>query len=428
MSTRPTWVRVGVVGLMLAAAVPALGQAQGPIPRALGDPAADLVFSPVAPCRIVDTRLAGGPIAADTQRSFVVTGTTDFEAQGGTPGGCGIPDGAAAVVVNFVAVGPAGPGDLRAFPFGQPVPLASIINYASLPGLNVANGVAVPLCAAPGPCPSDLTVQADVSATHLVADVLGFYQPVAAGGIGTILIADGAVTAAKLAANAAWSPGGNAGTVAGTNFLGTTDDVALELRANNARALRLEPASDATFGASPNVIGGADGNTVAPGVFGATIAGGGSASACAGPCLNQVTANFGTVGGGRNNTASGDLATVGGGVRATASGPSATVGGGQDNTASKFAATVAGGLTNTASGVSATVGGGFFNTAGGADATVPGGSAASASLHGQMAYASGAFGAIGDAQSSLFVLRKTTTDNVQTELFLDGFGGAPHRR
>jgi hypothetical protein len=81
---------------------------------------------------------------------------------------------------------------------------------------------------------------------------------------------------------------------------------------------------------------------------------------------------------------------------------------------------VAGGLTNTASGVSATVGGGFLNTAGGVHATVPGGSAASASLEGQMAYASGAFGAIGDAQTSLYVLRGTTNGASSTELFLNG--------
>ena len=38
-----------------------------------------------------------------------------------------------------------------------------------------------------------------------------------------------------------WSLTGNAGTAPGTNFLGTTDNEALELRANGKRALRLEP-------------------------------------------------------------------------------------------------------------------------------------------------------------------------------------------
>jgi hypothetical protein len=51
---------------------------------------------------------------------------------------------------------------------------------------------------------------------------------------------------------------------------------------------------------------------------------------------------------------------------------------------------------------------------------VPGGSGARASLFGQLAYASGEFGTPGDAQASLFVLRRTTTDASQTELFLNG--------
>jgi hypothetical protein len=78
-----------------------------------------------------------------------------------------------------------------------------------------------------------------------------------------------------------------------------------------------------------------------------------------------VTDDFGTVGGGRNNTASGFAATVGGGTSNTASGGLATVGGGSSNTASGTGATVGGGVGNTASGSGATVGGGGFNTAAG---------------------------------------------------------------
>jgi len=38
-----------------------------------------------------------------------------------------------------------------------------------------------------------------------------------------------------------WLTSGNAGTTAGSNFLGTTDNQPLELHVNNTRALRLEP-------------------------------------------------------------------------------------------------------------------------------------------------------------------------------------------
>jgi hypothetical protein len=502
MTTRRTWPSVAMIVLVLATAVPAMGQVgrSGPSPLALGDPAADLVYSPVPPCRILDTRGAGGPILAGTQRSFVVAGATGFEAQGGTSGGCAISEGAATVLVNLVAVGPAGPGNLRAWPAGQPVPLASVINYAALPGLNIANGLALPLCAAPDPCPFDLTVQADASATDLVADVLGFFQPVAAGGISTALIADAAVTGPKLAPGsvdssrildgsigaadvnlaeiqkrvtgacdpgsairivnsdgsvscqadtssggtvtsvaagdgllafpspittsgalsvlfggsgfapvaaradhdhdgAYWKLGGNAGTIAGFHFVGTTDAVALEMKVNAQRALRLEPGgTDPQFGVSPNVIGGHSANSVTAGVVGAVVGGGGSAVAACGsgltdPCLNRVTDSFGTVGGGANNqasrfatlgggidnAASGGVATVGGGIQNTASGGEATVGGGSVNTASGAAAAVGGGNTNTASSDFATVGGGKSNTASGIYATVGGGTLNTAS-------------------------------------------------
>ncbi len=158
------------------------GQTSGNAPAALTEPlnpvtlTVDLVFTPVTPCRIIDTRLAGGPIAGGTTRNFAVAGATGFAAQGGNAAGCGIPAGAPAAVINYVAVNPAGPGDLRVTPVGTPVPLASVINYAAVGGLNIANGVATPLSTGAAP---HITVQADVSATDLVADVLGYYKDVA---------------------------------------------------------------------------------------------------------------------------------------------------------------------------------------------------------------------------------------------------------
>jgi len=150
-------------------------------PRSLGNPALDLVYTPVTPCRIVNTTVAGGIIGANTTRSLYVNGNTagTFENQGGTTGGCGIPDTATAVMMNFVAVGPSGPGDFRAFPFSAAPtpPLASVINYSNLPGLNIANGLAQPVCnPATTTCTFDLIVQADVAASHLVVDVVGYFS------------------------------------------------------------------------------------------------------------------------------------------------------------------------------------------------------------------------------------------------------------
>jgi hypothetical protein len=141
-----------------------------------------------------------------------------------------------------------------------------------------------------------------------------------------------------------------------------------------------------------NVIGGYEDNGVQNGAVGASIGGGGSegdfpVNDNSRPNTNEVTGNYGTISGGRNNranqgstvsggvnnTASGGQATVGGGNGNTASGGQATVGGGNGNTANQFYSTVGGGLENTASGNFSTVGGGDGNTASGRQATVPGG-------------------------------------------------------
>src|SRR5207253_10656336 len=85
-----------------------------------------------------------------------------------------------AAMLNFVAVSPSGAGDLRAWPYGQAVPVASIVNYAAVAGLNLANGAVVTLCnPATTTCTFDVSVEADVSGTDLVVDVMGFFQSTA---------------------------------------------------------------------------------------------------------------------------------------------------------------------------------------------------------------------------------------------------------
>ncbi len=181
-----------------------------------------------------------------------------------------------------------------------------------------------------------------------------------------------------------WDLSGNAGTDASSNFLGTTDDQALELRVNNQRVLRLEPA-----GGAPNIIAGDSSNSVDAGVQGGTISGGGPFSS--GTPGNRVTANYGTVGGGQGNTASGLSSTVGGGENNSAEGEYntvsggrnnvargtedgfVTVGGGSFNQALSDHATVAGGASNTASGSQSFIGGGRLNVATAQRATIAGG-------------------------------------------------------
>jgi hypothetical protein len=216
-----------------------------------------------------------------------------------------------------------------------------------------------------------------------------------------------------------WSLAGNAGTAPGTDFLGTTDNQALEFKVNGSRVLRLEP----NF-TSPNVFIGHNANAVTTGVYGATIGGGGADG-----FPNAVTDHYAVVAGGRANQAGDDAglpnsaayATVSGGEYNTAAGVGATVGGGQHNTASGGATTVAGGANNQAAYAGATVGGGSDNQATASNSTVPGGMGATATHYGQMAYAGGYFSAAGDAQTSVYVLRATTLNSsAWTDLYLDG--------
>ncbi|MBK6984780.1 MAG: hypothetical protein IPH32_08485 [Bacteroidetes bacterium] len=62
----------------------------------------------------------------------------------------------------------------------------------------------------------------------------------------TIYLSNGGF--AKLPATNAWSLNGNAGTVNGTNFIGTTDNVALNFKVNNQKAGRIDANSDVFLG------------------------------------------------------------------------------------------------------------------------------------------------------------------------------------
>lgn len=132
-----------------------------------------------------------------------------------------------------------------------------------------------------------------------------------------------------LSAGAFWQVNGNAGTVAGANFLGTTDNQPLELKSYGRTGLHLEYASRTySSGNIPtgsdramNIVGGYASNSVSDDVIGATIGGGGYffnnnlGTDVSHP--NRVTGDFGTVGGGYDNVA----------------GPGGTVPGGHDNNA-----------------------------------------------------------------------------------------------
>jgi len=144
-------------------------------PDAVGDLADDMVYTPVTPCRIADTRFAGGAIVANTTRAFDVDGS-NFSAQGGSATGCGIPYGVAqAVVMNITATQPTGEGYFTAYSLASAQPLSSVLNWTA--GQTIANTTIVPVWPGAG---NDFNLLAGVSTVHAVIDVLGYYAaPVA---------------------------------------------------------------------------------------------------------------------------------------------------------------------------------------------------------------------------------------------------------
>ena len=98
----------------------------------------------------------------------------------------------------------------------------------------------------------------------------------------------GAVPVAAL--TNAWKITGNAGTSAGTNFIGTIDNQALDVRVNNTRAIRLQP----IVNGAPTIVCGSGSNFVDTTVQGAVIGGGDNNSI-------QFLSDYSIISGGTSN-------------------------------------------------------------------------------------------------------------------------------
>jgi hypothetical protein len=149
---------------------------------AVGDLSTDLVFVPVTPCRIVDTRYAtntnqvpavaaNAAISANTTRSYWGWYTTYLQ-QGGASTSCGMLQSSdvAALAVNFTVVSPATSGYITAFPFAAAQPVAATVNFGA--GDVRGNFAVVKLNQAT--TTYDFSIYS-TSTTHVVVDVVGYY-------------------------------------------------------------------------------------------------------------------------------------------------------------------------------------------------------------------------------------------------------------
>lgn len=145
------------------------------VAAALGAATSDLVYTPITPCRILDTRIAGGPIAGSFSRDFntVVGSGGNFSSQGGSATDCGaVAAGQSAVVINVTAITPTSSGYATVYPFGAARPLASSVNYAA--GAIVNNTVVAKL---PNPLTTKDVTIFTLATSDYVADIVGYYAP-----------------------------------------------------------------------------------------------------------------------------------------------------------------------------------------------------------------------------------------------------------
>lgn len=140
----------------------------------LGSLDQDLVYIPITPCRIFDTRFSiAGVIPAGGIRDLVVSSALTYSPQGGANTNCGVIDNenVAAAVINMTVVSKGSGGYITAYPVGATKPLAATVNY----GANDIRGnlAIVKLNQAVGGL--DLSIYSS-SEVDVIGDITGYYS------------------------------------------------------------------------------------------------------------------------------------------------------------------------------------------------------------------------------------------------------------
>ena len=126
----------------------------------------DGLFDGLAPARLLDTRVTGGPVGAGQVRTVPVAG------HGGVP-----QTGVAAVIVNLTATGPTASGYVTAFGAGEARPATSTVNFAARQ--TTGNRAIVPVGAG-----GSIALFNAAGSVNLVLDITGWFTDAtsAAGG------------------------------------------------------------------------------------------------------------------------------------------------------------------------------------------------------------------------------------------------------
>jgi hypothetical protein len=174
---------------------------------------------------------------------------------------------------------------------------------------------------------------------------------------------------------------------------------------------------------SQSAIAGGRKNQIISPTYGVTIGAG---------YYNVAKSAYSTIGGGYYNEASiaSTKGTIAGGEWNTVVGSHSTIGGGGGNTTNGMLSTIGGGgslagdnrnIGNITNGYASTICGGISNNSLGDYSIVIGGHSGKSTLYGQVSHAAGGFATQGDAQHSILMARRATSDaTANTVLTLDG--------
>lgn len=158
--------------------------------------AAGLVYKPVEPCLLVDSRHVGTKLTNNEARSLRVHGEgVDYSKRGGSASGCGIPglrgeglrtNTARALFLQVEVFDAEGPGELMIWPAGGvAAPQAGMLAYSDSPFATASRStVAVAMCDEESvtPCETgDLHLKARGAGAHVAITVLGYFESASKG-------------------------------------------------------------------------------------------------------------------------------------------------------------------------------------------------------------------------------------------------------
>jgi len=169
-----------------SAAIPA-GQVKASAdgPDALGNANADLVYTPVTPCRLFDTRASQGGMGTPGLNVRRTYGAIVPVVNQGGPGGCAAPSGATVALMVIGTLTPSGAGLLQGGPQGAANFPNALILYQS--GDQYGATIAMPLNPANGQF--DLVEQS--ATADLYGDLLGYFRAPQGGFVSSITAGNG---------------------------------------------------------------------------------------------------------------------------------------------------------------------------------------------------------------------------------------------